>query len=53
VLAKTGLLSGKDATTHHGAYWDFAAAFPDIRVKRGARFVEDGNLAGSGTSSIR
>jgi putative intracellular protease/amidase/YHS domain-containing protein len=48
VLAKTGLLSGKDATTHHGAYWDFAAAFPDIRVKRGARFVEDGNLASSG-----
>ena len=48
VLAKTGLLSGKDATTHHGAYWDFAAAFPDIRVKRGARFVEEGNLASAG-----
>src|SRR3984957_7360556 len=48
VLAPTGLLSGKAATTHHGSYWDFAAAFPDIRVKRGARFVEDGNLASSG-----
>jgi putative intracellular protease/amidase/YHS domain-containing protein len=48
VLAKTGLLSGKAATTHHGSYWDFAAAFPDIRVKRGARFVEEGNLASAG-----
>jgi putative intracellular protease/amidase/YHS domain-containing protein len=48
VLAKTGLLSGKAATTHHGAYADLAMAFPDIRVKRGARFVEDGNLASAG-----
>jgi transcriptional regulator GlxA family with amidase domain len=36
VLAKTGLLSGKAATTHHGAYAELAMAFPDIRVKRGA-----------------
>jgi putative intracellular protease/amidase/YHS domain-containing protein len=48
VLAQTGLLSGKAATTHHSSYWDFAAAFPDIRVKRGARFVEEGNLASAG-----
>jgi putative intracellular protease/amidase/YHS domain-containing protein len=48
LLAQTGLLAGKDATTHHGAYVDFAAKFPDIHVKRGVRFVEDGNLATSG-----
>src|ERR1700730_10893177 len=48
LLAKTGLLSGKAATTHHGAYAELAMAFPDIRVKRGARFVESGNLASSG-----
>jgi YHS domain-containing protein/putative intracellular protease/amidase len=48
VLAQTGLLSGKAATTHHSSYVDFAAAFPDIRLKRGARFVEEGNLASSG-----
>ena len=48
VLAKTGLLAGKSATTHHGAYTEFALAFPDVRLKRGARFVEDGNLASSG-----
>ena len=48
LLAKTGLLSGKVATTHHGAYAELAMAFPDIWVKRGARFVESGNLATSG-----
>ena len=48
VLAKTGLLSGKSATTFHMAYEDFAVEFPDIHLKRGARFVEDGNLASSG-----
>jgi putative intracellular protease/amidase/YHS domain-containing protein len=54
VLAKTGLLSGKSATTFHMAYEDFAVEFPDIHLKRGARFVEDGNLASSGglTSGI-
>src|ERR1700730_16417676 len=39
VLAKTGLLSGKAATTFHGAFRLFAAQFPDINLKRGARFV--------------
>ena len=48
VLAKTGLLSGKSATTHHGAYKELAMEFPDIKVKRGARFVEEGNLASAG-----
>jgi transcriptional regulator GlxA family with amidase domain len=48
VLANTGLLSGKAATTHHGAYTAFATLFPDVHIKRGARFVEDGNLASSG-----
>jgi transcriptional regulator GlxA family with amidase domain len=45
VLASTGLLSGKPATTHHGAYVDLAIQYPDIHVQRGARFVESGNLA--------
>jgi putative intracellular protease/amidase/YHS domain-containing protein len=48
VLAKTGLLSGKSATTFHGAFRTFAAQFPDIHLKRGARFVEDGNVATAG-----
>ena len=48
VLAKTGLLSGKTATTFHAAFNSFAMEFPDIHLKRGARFVEDGNLASAG-----
>jgi putative intracellular protease/amidase/YHS domain-containing protein len=48
VLAKTGLLSGKNATTFHGAFNAFATEFPDIQLKRGARFVENGNLATAG-----
>src|SRR5438105_4370730 len=48
VLAKTGLLSGKSATTFHAAFGTFAMQFPDIKLKRGARFVEDGNLASAG-----
>ena len=48
VLARTGLLSGQSATTHHGAYADFAMTFPDVRLVRGARFVEAGNLATAG-----
>ncbi|MGA8442331.1 MAG: DJ-1/PfpI family protein [Candidatus Sulfotelmatobacter sp.] len=48
VLAKTGLLAGKAATTHHSAYKEFATEFPDIQLKRGARFVEVGNLASAG-----
>ena len=48
VLARTGLLNGKSATTYHGAFGRFAMQFPDVRLKRGARFVENGNLATAG-----
>ena len=48
ILAKTGLLAGKPATTHHGSYRTLAMDFPDVQVKRGARFVEAGNLATAG-----
>lgn len=44
----------KSMTTHHDSYKELAMQFPDIKVKRGARFVEVGNLASSGglSSSI-
>lgn len=48
ILARTGLLAGKAATTYHGAFNDFAMRFPDIALKRGARFVESGKVATSG-----
>src|SRR5258708_3480765 len=48
-LAKTGLLAGKAATTHHGSYGRFAMQYRDIRLKRGFRFAEAGdNLASAG-----
>ncbi|MBA5605683.1 DJ-1/PfpI family protein [Duganella sp. FT3S] len=50
LLARTGLLSGQAATTHHGAYAQFQMAFPDIVLKRGARYVESqsGKVASAG-----
>ena len=39
-LAKAGLLTGLEATTHHQFLDRLATTFPDIRVKRGLRFVE-------------
>lgn len=48
VLAKTGLLDGKAATTHHSAYGELAAEYPAVKVKRGARFVDLGTIASSG-----
>jgi YHS domain-containing protein len=48
VLADTGLLAGKPATTHHDAYRALAVQYPDIQVKRGARFVDAGNVATAG-----
>lgn len=48
LLAKTGLLDGKAATTHHGSYLPFAMSFPQVALKRGARFVEAGKVASAG-----
>jgi putative intracellular protease/amidase len=44
VLAKTGLLAGKSATAYHTSYGQFAMQFPDVKLVRGMRFVESGNL---------
>jgi transcriptional regulator GlxA family with amidase domain len=48
VLAASGLLAGRPATTHHSSYVTFAAQFPDVRLQRGVRFVDDGNVASAG-----
>jgi transcriptional regulator GlxA family with amidase domain/YHS domain-containing protein len=48
LLAKTGLLNGKSATTHHDAFKEFAMSFPEIRLERGARYVDLGNIASAG-----
>lgn len=48
LLAQTGLLSGKAATTYHGAFAEFAMTFPDVTLERGKRYVEAGKFASSG-----
>jgi transcriptional regulator GlxA family with amidase domain len=53
-LARAGLLNGVAATTHHD-FWDsFAKEFPDVELKRGLRFVDNGRIATAGglTSGI-
>ncbi|MBV9737856.1 MAG: DJ-1/PfpI family protein [Candidatus Eremiobacteraeota bacterium] len=54
LLAKTGLLDGLSATTHHDFYDQFAKQFPQVRLVRGPRYVENGKIATGGglTSGI-
>ncbi len=54
VLAETGLLDGKSATTHHQSWDDLASSFPAVCVVRGSRFVEHDRVATAGglTSGI-
>lgn len=47
-LAKTGLLDGRKATSHHSGYFRLAATFPKLHLIRGARYVEDGKFACAG-----
>lgn len=45
LLAKTGLLDGKRATTNRSAYDDFQKSFPKVEVVRGVRFIDSGAVA--------
>lgn len=53
-LGRAGLLAGKEATTHHEFFEQFAKAFPDVKLKRGLRFVENQKISTAGglTSGI-
>ncbi len=53
-LARAGLLTGLPATTHHDFWDDFAREFPDVELKSGLRFVDNGRIATAGglTSGI-
>jgi len=53
-LGRAGLLSGQSATTHHDFFDQFAKAFPDVKLKRGLRFVENEKISTAGglTSGI-
>lgn len=54
VLARTGLLDGLSATTHHNSYDAFEKQFPKVKLVRGTRFVDNGKFitAGGLTSGI-
>ena len=47
LLAQAGLLRGRVATTHWGSVERMRAAYPDVRVEEGLRWVEDGNVVTS------
>jgi transcriptional regulator GlxA family with amidase domain len=54
ILAQSGLIDGKTATTHHDFFDKFAKQFPKVELKRGARFVEEKKFSSAGglTSGI-
>jgi transcriptional regulator GlxA family with amidase domain len=54
VLARTGLLDGLSATTHHDHFDAFESEFPGTTLVRDRRFVENGKLvtAGGLTSGV-
>lgn len=51
LLARAGLLDGRRATTHWGAFGLLGSLGKDITVDREARFVEDGVMTSAGVAS--
>ncbi len=51
LLARAGLLDGRRATTHWGAFGLLASLAKDVVVDREARFVDDGVLTSAGVAS--
>ena len=53
-LARVGLFDGLPATTHHDFFDAFHKEFPEVELRRGLRFVDNGRIASAGglTSGI-
>ena len=51
VLAATGLLRGKSATTHWQFIEDFVSAYPEVQIENAPLFCKDGNLYTSAGSA--
>lgn len=51
LLARAGLLDGRRATTHWGAFGLLGSLGRDITVDREARFVDDGVMTSAGVAS--
>ena len=54
ILAQSGLIDGKTATTHHDFFDQFEKKHPKVALKRGLRFVEEKKFSSAGglTSGI-
>jgi len=54
ILARTGLLSGREATTHYASIADIQSQYHDIRFIKNVRYVPDDNFVTTGgiTSGI-
>lgn len=48
LLAKAGLLNGKEATTHWEDIEQFREMFPQVRVEAERRWIDHGNIVSSG-----
>jgi transcriptional regulator GlxA family with amidase domain len=44
-LGKTGLLDGKRATRNRNACDDFEKSYPKVKLVRGVRFIDSGDVA--------
>ena len=54
ILARSGLIDGRLATTHHDYYDSFERDFPQVQLVRNRRFVDNGKFVSAGglTSGI-
>ncbi|MCD2367660.1 DJ-1/PfpI family protein [Bacillus sp. BS3(2021)] len=48
LLAEAGLLNGKSATTHWASYNRLEQEYPEVRVIREVKFVDEGHIVTSG-----
>lgn len=48
LLARTGLLDGRAATTHHDFLEEFSGQFPNVSLLKNQRFVDSGKLITTG-----
>ncbi len=48
LLAKAGLLNGKEATTHWASLERLKKEFPEVDVQYGVKFIDEGNIVTSG-----
>jgi transcriptional regulator GlxA family with amidase domain len=52
IVGKTGLLDGMEATTHHYSYDEFENTFPNIKLIKNTKYVDNGKIITSaGVSS--